>query len=127
MSAAAWPVVVDPLFGCWQWQDHRDQRDGRALLWRGPHPIAAANVVYEAELGPLPKGRVPDHLCRNTACVAPHHLEPVTKDENERRKSWPYRARRTTCAKGHTLADAIVTPQMGRLCRTCEHEARSAA
>lgn len=27
-----------------------------------------------------------DHLCRRPLCVAPQHLEPVTREENERRK-----------------------------------------
>jgi hypothetical protein len=34
---------------------------------------------------PLASGHALDHLCRNTLCVRPDHLEPVSDDENTRR------------------------------------------
>jgi HNH endonuclease len=37
---------------------------------------------YEQENGPIPPGLEIDHLCRNTICVNPVHLEPVTRAEN---------------------------------------------
>jgi hypothetical protein len=33
----------------------------------------------------IPDGLEIDHLCRNKKCVAPKHLEPVTREENIRR------------------------------------------
>lgn len=123
-GAANWPVSVDPVFGCWLWTGRTDRRDGGALVWRGKHPYAAYRVVFEAEVGDIGAELVLDHLCRRRMCVAPHHLEPVTKDENEKRKMWRYRAKRTTCPRGHALAtSAIVTPEGGRVCRECNHEA----
>jgi hypothetical protein len=83
--------------------------------------------VYEKEIGPVPEGKVLDHLCRRPQCVAPHHLEPVTKSLNEQRKLWRKRANGAHCAKMrgivHDAMNAIVTPEGGRVCRQCNAEA----
>lgn len=107
-------------FGCELWSGRLDEdgygRDGR----RKAHITA-----YETAFGPVPEGFVLDHLCRRRNCVALHHLEPVTQSENEKRKSWRYRARRTHCAKGHDLSVyGAVTPEGGRVCRECNREAK---
>lgn len=120
MSSRDWPVEVDPVFACWLWQGATDRRDGRALLWGGRQPISAIRRVWEAEVGPLPLDLEIDHLCRRPTCVAPHHAELVNREENERRKSWRRRSRRTHCAAGHELAlHAAVTEAGGRVCRAC--------
>ena len=73
----------------------------------------AAWIAAHGEIGVDEHGRKLelDHLCRRRNCVALHHLEPVTRAENERRKSWAYRCRRKLCARGHELASALVTPE----------------
>ena len=48
--------------------------------------VRAHRFSYEAFVGPIPEGLSLDHLCRNTLCVNPSHLEPVTHAENMRRK-----------------------------------------
>jgi len=42
-------------------------------------------VVYEHHHGPVPDGLELDHVCRNTSCVRPTHIEAVTHAENMRR------------------------------------------
>lgn len=112
-------VTIDAVFGCHIATGRRD-RDGYAF-----HGATRAHIVaWERLNGPVPDGKVLDHLCRRRACCAPHHLEPVDHGENERRKLWRYRAKRTACPKGHPLSvNAIVTPEGGRVCRTCNREA----
>jgi hypothetical protein len=110
---------VDPIFRCWLWTGKTDRRDGRAIVWRGKTPVSAQRAVYEEHVGPIPQGLELDHTCRNPACVRPAHAEPITRRENERRKTLRYRSKLAKCKKGHPLGDAMVTPQGGRLCRQC--------
>lgn len=112
---------VDPIYGCHIWTGQLGS-NGRPIVWRGRKPSSGYQVVYEAEVGEVPDGRVLDHLCRRILCVRALHLEAVTPHENALRKSWPYRCRRQRCAKGHDLSTALVTPEMGRLCRQCNNE-----
>lgn len=106
----------DPIYGCELATGRRD-RDGYAF-----HGRSRAHIVAWTEAnGPVPAGLELDHLCRRRHCLAVHHLEPVTRSENELRKSWRYRARRALCKRGHAMHDAMVTPEGGRLCRTCHH------
>lgn len=75
--------------GCWRWTG---SRSGSALeygqfSWRimGRPMMGAHRAAWELFRGPVPDGLTLDHLCRNTLCVNPTHLEPVTQAENNRR------------------------------------------
>jgi hypothetical protein len=117
--------AVDPIFGCFLWTGRTDKRDGRAIVWRGKTPSSAQRAVYEQEIGPIPEGMELDHTCRDLRCVRPAHAEPVTRVENERRKSWRHRARIAKCKNGHDLkVNAMVTPNGGRVCRACSRSER---
>lgn len=110
----------DPIFGCELATGRRD-RDGYAFYGRTRAHIAA----WTAEHGEIAEGMEIDHLCRRRHCKALHHLELVTRRENELRKSWRYRARRTLCPRGHELGvHGIVTPEGGRVCRRCNRDAK---
>ncbi len=112
-------------FGC-DLVTHRLDKDGYAF-----HGKSRAHIVAWIEVnGPLPmhegKPMQVDHMCRRKNCRAVHHLEPVTPRENQLRKVWSYRCKRKLCPKGHSMADAVVTlPEMGRVCRRCNSEARA--
>lgn len=80
--------------------------------------------AYEYYLGPIPDGMHLDHLCRNTKCVNPQHLEPVTCRENLLRGVGPsaVHAQKTHCPEGHPYAgnNLYVHPRKGyRVCRAC--------
>lgn len=80
--------------------------------------------AYEQARGPIPEGLHLDHLCRNTICVNPDHLEAVPVGVNILRGiSSPARnARKTECLRGHPLSGAnlYVNPTSGyRHCREC--------
>lgn len=74
--------------GCWTWTGaHTGKDEGKnyGKVWRDKKWRSAHIVVYEILVGPVPKGLHLDHKCRCRLCVNPHHLEPVTPQENTRR------------------------------------------
>ena len=80
--------------------------------------------AYEHYVGPIPDGLHLDHLCRNTKCVNPDHLEPVTCQVNLLRGEGPSakHAKKTHCPQGHPYSgDNLYThPTKGiRYCRAC--------
>lgn len=111
--------MIDPIFGC----DLAEGRlDSEGYAFHGK--TRAHTVAWVAANGPVPEGMELDHTCRRRHCRATHHLELVTRGENEKRKSWRYRSRRTMCPRGHDLKlNGIVTPEGGRVCRQCNREA----
>ena len=111
-------VGVAGLFACWPWLAATDGRGygriGRGRAGTGMMP--AHRVWYEHLIGPIPKGLVTDHLCRNPICVNPLHLEPVTHAENVRRG-----LQIPICKKGlHSMSNAYRDSKTGRhRCREC--------
>ncbi len=93
--------------GCWEWQGSMDRRGyGQIQAGRRGQPrIKAHRAMYLVLVGDIPDGLELDHLCRNTACVRPSHLEPVTHRENVRRgaASAPLLVRATHCKYGHSI------------------------
>ena len=107
---------------CWNWTGEiSGQGYGRY------RKKMAHRVVYEALVGPIPEGLCIDHLCRNTRCVNPKHLEPVTSRENTLRGIGPSanHARRTHCNYGHPLSGdnlyikVCKRDKPNRRCRAC--------
>lgn len=89
--------------------------------------IRAHRYAYELLVGPIPEGLQLDHLCRNTLCVNPDHLEPVTARENNMRGFGvgAEHARKTHCHRGHPFSDenTRINPKDGRrICATCHRE-----
>lgn len=72
--------------------------------------------------GPVTHGLVVDHLCRNTRCVNPDHLEEVTHAENVRRGNGGLHQRsKTHCPRGHEYdAENTGRQKSGRYCRKCD-------
>lgn len=70
--------------GCWNWTGGTTKGYG-SFSAVGRKKVYAHRFSWELHRGPIPDGLVIDHLCRNTRCVNPDHLEPVTQLENVRR------------------------------------------
>lgn len=118
-------IRVDHETGCWEWTASRHRQGYGSIKWRGRTRIAH-RIVYQLLVGPVPAGLVTDHLCRNTCCVNPAHLEPVTPRENLVRGDAPQMARerqlsKTHCPHGHEYTDENTRHYNGkRFCRACD-------
>jgi hypothetical protein len=71
--------------GCWVWTGTTD-KDGYGVLGVDGRFVRAHRFAYELLVGPIPEGLELDHLCFNRPCVNPGDLEPVTTQENLRRR-----------------------------------------
>lgn len=85
--------------------------------------IFAHRFSYIIHKGEIPPKLVIDHLCRNTLCVNPDHLEAVTHKENLLRGIGPtsINAKKTHCIHGHeyTPQNTDYKPNGTRRCKTC--------
>lgn len=118
-------VDKDGPNGCWQWMAGKNPRGYGSF--RNGRMVAAHRYAYELLVGPIPEGLHLDHLCRNTSCVNPAHLEPVTCAENIRRGETGINMRsRTHCPQGHPLVEGnlrVYAWKRGiRQCLTCARD-----
>lgn len=108
---------------CWIWQGCTDRGGYGLFTGERGHPIPYMSMAhrwsYYAAVGPVPDGLELDHLCNVRACINPAHLEPVTRQENQRRRS----ERQTHCKWGHEFTDQntyIHATSGARVCRRCQ-------
>lgn len=109
---------------CWPWTGSTDRNgyprlsvkvDGRVVT------VIPYRVLWEDEYGDELGDLEIDHLCqRRDCCNYLHHLEPVTRVENNQRM-WETREPVTHCVRGHEFDDenTYVTPDGRRQCRIC--------
>lgn len=92
INATFWPKVERRgAAECWPWTAYRDSKGyGHVSVNGATRP--AHRVAYELLVRPIPDGLTIDHLCLNTGCVNPAHMEPVTASENSRRANAARRA-----------------------------------
>jgi hypothetical protein len=78
--------------GCWEWQGCKFIPNRKyphvqygKLGRHGKHGYAH-RAAYELFKGPIPEGMTVDHICFNTLCVNPDHLQLLTPGQNAARK-----------------------------------------
>src|ERR1043165_9731130 len=76
-------ISIDPVSQCWNWTGAISNGRYGSIYDQG-RMQKAHRVAYSVEVGAIPHGTDLDHLCRNTRCCNPAHLEPVTRSENLR-------------------------------------------
>lgn len=127
-SQAAW--TPGPLATpCLEWRGSL-HRKGYAIFTRKKHHYRVTRLLHRLKHGPIASGLMPDHLCRNRACINIAHTELVTNKINVLRgNSWSAQnARKTVCSRGHAYDEAntsIVYRVDGttyRRCRICNRE-----
>ena len=122
--------TADLATGCRLWAGALTNAGYGRLTWKvnGRLERGAHRVAYVAHVGPIPEGKVIDHLCRVRHCVNPDHLEVVTQRENIMRSPIAIgaaNAAKTHCPQGHEYTPENTYVQVGRgytgrLCRTCQ-------
>lgn len=116
---------VEKTDTCWNWTGALSSGSygSFAVFHEGVRKnIIAHRWTYATFKGELVEGMHLDHLCRNTRCVNPDHLEQVTPLVNMQRGVIPNMQVKLTniCRRGHSMEDAFTfTGTSGRACRTC--------
>lgn len=125
------PSYRTDLGKCWLWTaaPHKAQNGFYGIFYPKHHQGISAQLWAWQELnGKIPDGLILDHLCRNTLCVNPSHLEPVTPKVNILRGTnmAAQYARRTHCNLGHefTVENTRIKKNGARQCRICRRAAR---
>jgi hypothetical protein len=125
-TARFWSKVnVRTAKECWEWRAAKIVGYGTFSFKRKPYK--AHRLAFELLKGPIAKGLVLDHLCKNPGCVNPAHLQPVTQRENTLRGTGTSArfAKQTHCKNGHALSgDNMRIPKYRykRECIICRRE-----
>ena len=99
------PVVKQELGKCWEWTAGTFNGGYGSFSLRNKS-VVAHRLSYTMAKGIVCDKLELDHLCRNTSCVNPEHLEPVTQTVNTLRGEAPSakNASKTKCPRGHLLS-----------------------
>lgn len=114
-------AAVGDSDACWEWTG-AIQSSGYGSIGHEGRRWSTHRLAYTLLVGPIPDGLQMDHLCCNTRCCNPRHLEPVTAHENCARKADSTKLR---CVQGHPLVGenlrlrTLRNGQIRRVCRAC--------
>jgi len=121
------PKILVLKMGCWEWQG-RKVKGGYGNINVNKKRIGIHRILYKYYYDKLDSRLEIDHLCRNTSCCNPLHLEQVTHKENVLRgfSLNAINARKTHCKRGHPLSgdDIRIEKYGSRRCKKCKNENR---
>ena len=127
-----WKKVMPRESGCWEWTGATSSSTSGTrygIMTVNQKQYGAHRISWILRRGRITDGMDLDHLCRNTICVNPDHLEEVTHAENTRRGNagmWfkELQNSKTHCPKGHPYDEdnTRYKPQGWRVCKECGRE-----
>ena len=88
--------------GCWIWTG-ATRRKGYGCLGIFGKLTASHRFIFEYFYNEINPKLTIDHLCRNTQCVNPKHLQEVSRKENIKRGKGMsvINSKKNTCNRGH--------------------------
>lgn len=116
---------IEKTNSCWNWIGGLNTT-GYGVFFNGKKIVKAHRFMYELVKGDIQKGLQLDHLCRNTKCVNPQHLEAVTPQINVLRGIGiaAKEAQQTHCKHGHKFDESTIDKwhlSIGkRMCKECQ-------
>lgn len=115
-------IAIGDPFDCWEWTASRTHQGYGRFTVPATGCTTAQRISYALFVGDLEPGLTIDHLCKNTGCVNPWHLEAVPHIVNIRRGDGicQQHARRTHCIRGHELAFYNGPNNQQRYCPICK-------
>jgi len=101
---------------CWLWKGRRNKTGYGIVRDETGKRTLVHQLVFLRVRGAVPEGLEPDHTCKVKHCIRPDHLEPVTHQENIRRRYGGL------CKRGlHEMTESnVIRNGKGRLCRACK-------
>ena len=115
--------------GCWEWSGCLDHH-GYSHFNDKSSGYKGHRFIYSYFFGDIKSNLVLDHLCKNTKCCNPNHLEQVTQRENILRGSslFAMKAKQTHCKRGHEFNNTNTYYRKDRpntrTCRVCSYNIR---
>lgn len=91
---------------CWNWIGTGNQY-GYGMFKTGGRTapsITSHRFAYEQLIGPIPEGKLLDHICHNKACVNPSHLRPVNPKQNNENRGVVNKNNKSTGVRGVTIS-----------------------
>ena len=117
---------VEKTAACWNWIGSvwKNKTLPYGRFWHREITWSAARFIYSVVHGKIPEGLTIDHLCKNSLCVNPNHLEAVTMKENILRGNGlaALNSRKNACPKGHSYEGNLVIYAGARNCLICKRE-----
>lgn len=122
---------VNKTPSCWLWMAAKMPKGYGKFNLEGA-PWLAHRLSLLMHNGNISSGQVVDHICKNTSCVNPAHLELVSQGENIRRGDARRICRATWATKSHCAQGHKFTPENTvwhnsadrdrprRKCKTCQ-------
>lgn len=107
---------------CWTWSRGANDAGYGLISWQG-RVWYVHRLLWTLLVGPIAEGLEVDHLCKNTRCCNPDHLEPVTPRVNKLRSGGMSgrHARRDACTNGHPYTnDSLYIDRGSGGCRVCD-------
>lgn len=120
---------VEKTDGCWNWTGAKHTQ-GYGLIKSGDISTRAHRISVLMSGREIPEEYQVDHLCKNTSCVNPDHLEVVTSKENTLRGDGPTAKNsvKTHCIHGHEFTEKNTrirkndNGSSSRVCRVCAND-----